>query len=122
MACGLVLLKRASRPQLGLDTAELELECFRFPHRHSGPQLLPSGSGNLEEVVERAFGDPDIDGTVQQRKQLRHGLIERSREARRAVLEVEEICCRGEDVVQDDMMTAAALEAGNVPGVLDLPV
>ena len=59
---------------------------------------------------------------MHQRKKLRHGLIERPREARHAGREIEEICRRNHRVVERDVMAAGPLEPRDVPGVLDPPV
>ena len=79
MAGHLDLVKGARCPQFGGDTAELELEGFRFTHRDGGAELLPAGVGKREEIIHRSLGNADIEGAMQKRKKVRHGLVERSR-------------------------------------------
>jgi hypothetical protein len=117
MAFGLDLEKRPRRPQLGCDPAEFTVEGFRLPHRHSGPQLLPAGIGELDEFVQGTLGYTHRDGTVDHRKDLPHSLIERSRQARHAVREIEEIRRRDHRLPECDVMAPGTLEPCGVPNL-----
>jgi hypothetical protein len=85
-------------------------------------QLLPAGIGKLDQFVQGALGYTDGDGAEHQRKEWQHGLIERSREARYAVREIEEIRRRDNLVPECDVMAPSTLEPYDVPSILDLPV
>ena len=95
---------------------------FPTPASARRPELLPAGIGKRDEFVQGALGHADGDGAMQQRKELRHGLIERSRQARHAAREIEEIRRRDDRVLERDVMAPGSLEPRDVPGVLDLPV
>src|SRR6476659_9575689 len=49
MTCCLDLEQRPRRSQVSGDSAEFALECFRLPHRHRAPQLLPAGISKRNE-------------------------------------------------------------------------
>src|SRR5262249_52411236 len=122
MAGHLHVMIAARRPQLGCDAAEFELKDLRLPHRRSSLELLPTCVGVSDKLVQSCLGDAQSVGAMQQWKELRHGLVERPRQARLATLEIEKVCVRHHLVPYGDVVTSGSLETDGVPGVFDLPV
>ena len=78
--------------------------------------------GKLDEFVQGALGDTHRAGAVHQRKELQHGLVERSRHARYAGFEIKEIRRRDHLAPERDMMAPSTFEPCDVPSILNLPV
>ena len=122
VAFRLDLLERLGRPDACRNAAELVLEALRLAQRHGGLLLLAAGTGKLDELVERSLGHADGERAMNQRQDFMHGLVERSDQGPGAILGVEKMRMRDDLVLHHDVMTARALQASGVPGVLDLPV
>src|SRR5262249_42758734 len=61
-------------------------------------------------------------GAVQKRKELRHGLIERSRLTWITIYKIKHICGRDHRVLEANMMPASPLQPWGVPDIFRLPV
>src|SRR5262249_57954228 len=97
------------RPQLGCDTAELELKYLGLPHRRGGLELLPACIGMSNKFVESALGGAYVVGGMHQWKKLRHRLGEPPPPTWRAAFGNEENVLRDQLALHASLMRSRAL-------------